>query len=821
MIIQEIILTYFCGMIRLCLILICLFAGQTFAQRTIHTQRINTAPKIDGVISEAEWNLVSPVDSFINNSPNFGKPATKRTLVWFLYDDEAVYVAAKLFDNPNEIRKQLTARDNEQRQDVDFFSVLLDTYNDNQNAFQFVVTSRNVQSDVRISLASQRDYSWDAVWESKVKFVEDGWQLEMKIPYISLRFSKADIQKWGVNFNRFTRTNNESTYWNPIDPNVAGLVNQFGDLEGISKIKPPLRLSFLPYISTGYRSTPNNNARQNDWLRSGGMDVKWGINESFTMDATLVPDFGQVVSDNTILNLSPYEVRFQENRPFFTEGTELFNKAGLFYSRRIGLTPTGFYAVQQMAAADSNIEVIKNPGVSQLINTIKFSGRNKKKLGIGVFNAVSAPMFATIKNKQTKETEKIQTAPMTNYNVVVLDQALKGRSSITFTNTSVIRDGIAPDANVSALDFALFDKKNVYALGGTMRYSHISGNNTKDGYNSVLSFKKVSGKFQFDVNQNIESENYNPNDLGYLQAPNEFTTNATFAYKQLTPTKHFLTYIYSLGVTNSYLYTPFKWSEVKMSASAFYFFKNFWDLTFSYESSPVWQNNYFELRTPGKMVRMMPWHYFGANGSSDSRKRFFAGFDLGYATTPAFRNANLYRGQCNLRYRFSNSLSMSLESEASFDQGNVGYAFLRETNGDPIIGWRKVTERTTILSGNINFTSRIFMTLRARHYWSKINYEKFYTVDDQGYWINRAFIDGNNNNYNAYNLDMFFTWDFIYGSRFILGWKNWLPQETNIDGNRYRGYLKNVQQTMTQLQGRELTARLIYFLDHRKMKFKK
>ncbi len=808
-------------MIRIWLISICLFAGQSFAQRTLHTQRINTAPKIDGVINEAEWTLVNPVDSFINNSPDFGKPATKQTQVWFLYDDEAVYVAAKLFDNPNEIRKQLTARDNEQRQDVDFFSVLLDTYNDNQNAFQFVVTSRNVQSDVRISLASQRDYSWDAVWESKVKFVEDGWQLEMKIPYISLRFSKADIQKWGVNFNRFSRKNNESTYWNPIDPNIAGLVNQFGDLEGISQIKPPLRLSFLPYISTGYRSTPSGNARQNDWLRNGGMDVKWGINESFTMDATLVPDFGQVVSDNTILNLSPYEVRFQENRPFFTEGTELFNKAGLFYSRRIGLTPTGFYGVQQMAAADSNIEVIKNPGVSQLINTIKFSGRNKNKLGIGVFNAVSAPMFATIKNKQTKATEKIQTAPMTNYNVLVLDQALSGRSSVTFTNTSVIRDGIAPDANVSALDFALFDKKNVYALGGTMRYSHISGKNSKDGYNSVLSFKKVSGKFQFDVNQNIESENYNPNDLGFLQAPNEFTTNATFAYKQLTPTKHFLTYIYSLGVSNSYLYTPFKWSELKMSASAFYFFKNFWDLTFMYESSPVWQNNYFELRTPGKMVRMMPWHYFGANGSSDSRKRFFVGLDLGYAFTPAFRNASLYRGQCNMRYRFSNWLSMSLEASGSFDQGNVGFAFLRETNGDPIIGWRKVNERTTVLSSNINFTSRIFMTIRARHYWSKINYEKFYTVDDQGYWVNRAFIDGNDNNYNAYNLDMFFTWDFMYGSRFIIGWKNWLPQDSYIDGNRYKGYVKNIQQTFIQPQGRELTARLIYFLDHQKLKFKK
>jgi hypothetical protein len=805
---------------KLLLILLFFISAQTYAQRILKTQRINAAPKIDGLINESEWNLVTPTEDFINNSPDFGKPATKRTLVWFLYDDEAVYVAAKLFDNPNDIKRQLTARDNEQRQDVDFFSVLLDTYNDNQNAFQFVVTSRNVQSDVRISLASQRDYSWDAVWESRVSMVDDGWQLEMKIPYISIRFSKADIQHWGVNFNRFSRKNNESTYWNPIDPNIAGLVNQFGDLEGITQIKPPLRLSFLPYISTGYRGTPNGNSRQNDWLRSGGMDVKWGINESFTMDATLVPDFGQVISDNTILNLSPYEVRFQENRPFFTEGTELFNKAGLFYSRRIGLTPTGFYDVQGRAAADSNIEIIKNPSVSQLINTIKFSGRNKKKLGIGVFNAVSAPMFATIKNKQTNAIEKIQTGPLTNYNVLVLDQALNGRSSITFTNTNVLRDGLAADANVSALDFTLFDKKNIYAIGGTMRYSRISGNDLKEGYNTVLSLKKVSGKFQFDLSQNIESENYNPNDLGYLQAPNEFTTNATFAYKQLTPTKRFLTYIYSVGATNSYLYTPFKWSELKMSASAFYFFKNFWDLTFNYESSPVWKNDYFELRTPGKMVRMMPWHYFGVNGSSDSRKRFFAGLDVGYANTPAFRNARYYRGDFNIRYRFSNWLSLTIEAGGSFDQGNVGYSFQREPNGDPIIGWRKVKERTTVVSSNINFTSRIFMTLRARHYWSKINYEQFYTVNDQGYWVDRAFIDGNDNNYNAYNLDIFFTWDFMYGSRFIVGWKNWLPQETNFDGNRYKSYVKNVQQTLTQMQGRELTARLIYFLDHRKMRLK-
>src|SRR5690349_11444373 len=194
------------------------------------------------------------------------------------------------------------------------------------------------------------------------------------------------------------------------------------------------------------------------------MDVKYGINESFTLDATLIPDFGQVVSDNIINNLSPFEVRFQENRPFFTEGTELFNKSGLFYSRRVGDVPSGYYDVKYLPDSDPNMEVIKNPGSTQLYNAIKFSGRNRKKLGIGIFNAITAPMHAIVRNKTTKEETKILTEPLANYNIVVLDQAFGGRSYITFTNTNVMREGTARDANVSAFDVALYNKKNTHAF---------------------------------------------------------------------------------------------------------------------------------------------------------------------------------------------------------------------------------------------------------------------------------------------------------------------------------------------------------------------
>ncbi|MBM3412995.1 MAG: carbohydrate binding family 9 domain-containing protein [Bacteroidetes bacterium] len=803
-----------------------LSAQQGVSLRNATAVRTTQAPKIDGKISDSVWQLATPLTDFIINSPDFGKPSRLATKVWILYDDAALYLAANLEDDPTLIRKQLTARDGEQRQDVDYFAAYFDTYNDNQNGFQFVVTSRNVQSDGRISPSAHNqfgppsDYSWDAVWESNVQFTTTGWTVEIRIPYISLRFSKAVEQSWGINFQRFSRRLNESSYWNPINPNEAGFVNQFGDLTGISGIEPPLRLSILPYLTAGFRNTPTSKGVVKEFLRNGGVDLKWGVNESFTLDATLVPDFGQVISDNVILNLSPFEVRFQENRPFFTEGTELFNKAGLFYSRRIGLTPRGYWGVKNRVANDPNLRIIHNPGITQLINASKFSGRNNKNLGIAVFNAVSAPMSATIENIATGKRESIETEPLTNYNLLVLDQALKGRSSITFTNTNVVRSGIARDANVSALDFALFDKNNRYSLAGTARYSTVKSQDPYDGFTTWLSFRKISGKLQFSLSENVESDRYDPNDLGFLRAPNEINTMVNVSYNQFTPTKKLLSYRYSLRATNSYLYKPYRWREISIGASAFYYLKNFWDITFIYEAKPTWQNDFFELRTPGRFVRAMPWHYVGFVGSSDSRKRFYISAEGGYATTPAFSNAAFVRYEFSFRYRFNNWLSLTLYSEGSEDNGNVGFAFRREANGEPIIGWRNIFQQTTLLTGLLNFTPRMFLTLRARHYWSKVSYEKFYNVNPAGNWVDRSFIAGVDNNYNAYNLDVFYTWDFMYGSRLIVGWKNWMPLDYNIDGSRFQTYGKNLRQVLTSHQGKEATIRLIYFLDYQKLRRK-
>ena len=789
-------------------------------EKSLEAFKINSPIKIDGILDEPVWKQAAIADSFIENSPNYGAVPKHPTIVRILYSDQAIYVGAYLYDDPKKIRKQLTARDGEQRQDIDYFSVFFDTYNDNQNGYQFLVTARNVQTDGRLvaNKVSQfglpTDYSWDAVWESKVSIQKDGWSVEMKIPYSALRFSKKEVQDWGINFQRYSRRYSESSFWNNVDPNQNGFVNQFGNLTAVKNIIPPLRLSFLPYITTGIRTTPYaDGTTKTTILRNGGMDVKYGVNESFTLDATLIPDFGQVVSDNVVLNLTPYEVQFQENRPFFTEGIELFNKAGLFYSRRVGGTPTNYSAVNAMVDSTPNMQIVSNPGITQLYNATKFSGRNKSKLGIGIFNAVAAQMNAQVLDKTTGKVTKIETEPLTNYNIIVLDQALKGRSSITFTNTNVLRRGGSRNANVSGLDINLFDSANRYNFAWNTRYSSITGIDKYDGFANYLKFAKIRGHWQYSISNNIESRRYDPNDLGFLRAPNEFSGIGKIGYYVFTPTKKFLSQNYTLTVLPVYLLTPFKYSSNQYQASAFWFFNNFWDLTLKGILVPDWQKDYFEMRTEGKVLKRQPYWLTGLSGSSDSRKSIFVRFGISYAEAPHFPNDSYHNFLFGPRYRFNEHFSLDWELTKEQDHGQYGFAF-NDPNGEPVAGRRKNTNISNILNAIYNFTPTMNLTMRARHYWSQVLYSNFFTTDPNGNYIPHAFVAGQDQNFNVFNLDMFYTWDFKYGSKLIVGWKNALGSDFPINGQLYNRYTQNIAQVFQQPHGNEFNIRLIYYIDY-------
>ena len=810
--------------------------------KNLEGTKINTAPKLDGSLDDAAWQNVQEATDFITNTPVFGKTAIVRTTVKIVYDNSAIYVGAYLYDQPGNIRKQMTVRDAEQRADVDYFAVFLDTYRDKQNAFQFLVTSRNVQTDARLSpnfppngFGSYGDVSWDAVWDSRVSMKPDGWVVEMKIPYSAIRFSKEDIQKWGIQFLRFTRLNNETSFWSPVDPTISGFINQAGELTRLKNLVPPLRLSFSPYVSGGYRGNPTSTGYKNEWLKSGGMDVKYGISESFTLDATLIPDFGQVISDNLVNNITPYELQFTENRPFFTEGTELFNKAGVFYSRRIGRTPSLYNYVNSFefngSGMMSDYRIVRNPEVTKLYNAIKFSGRTKNKLGIGIFNAVTQPMRAKIHNVASGKDSIIVTEQLSNYNIFVLDQAFRDRSYITLTNTNVLRNGHERDANVTAVNLALYNKKNTYGFLLQPKYSKIFGSESYDGFSNYIEYAKVSGNFQFALSNSIKSDKYDPNDLGILRSPNEVVSEAEFNYNIYKPTKRFLNQFYGLELRQYYLYKPMVYARTEVVASGGVIFKNFWDAQLEFSTAPAWFNDYFELQTPADpratprvKLKRAPYYFGGFSGSSDSRKRLFVRWNFGFAQGPLpsdpYHNIGL-----GGRYRFSDRLTIDLYVERQHDNGQFGYSFERdEVTGAPILARRKYTDLSSLLTGSYSFTPRMNLTFRARHYWNKIANTNMYDVKSDGYWTERfdRIPSDYDVNYNTFSLDVFYTWDFRLGSRIVVGWKNWLGRdfEYMVDGRVNRYYAKNLERVFDNPHGNEVTVRFIYYLDYLQLKKK-
>ena len=799
--------------------IIFLFPQFIFSQNnSITAVKVTQSPKIDGNNDDPVWQDILPVSDFITSSPVFGEQATRKTEVKLAYDNTAVYVLAYMYDEPKNIKRHFTARDDLDSRDVDVFSIGLDTYNDKQNAFSFSVSAAGVQQDAKISTI--QDNTWNAVWESKVSLKKDGWVVEMKIPFSAIRFSKNPLQTWGIQFTRFRRKNNEISTWSPDDPKIGGTMNKWSQWVGLRNIIPPVRLSFFPYVSGGIRVSPLGGKNVTEFLKSGGMDVKYGINESFTLDLTLIPDFAQVQSDNIVLNLSPFDIRFEDFRPFFTEGTELFNKAGIFYSRRVGDAPGGSYDVLGLAASDPDYKIVRNPGITRLINGTKFSGRTKGNLGIGIFNGLTAQMNAEILDKSTDTTIRIQTEPLTNYNIIVLDQALKNRSSVTFTNTNVLRKGNSRNANVSALDLSFFDKKNQHFLFLDGIYSTVWGKmGNYDGYKADASYQKVSGKLQYLFNVSAMSDTYDPNDLGFLQNNNQFIYVGNVSYVIYKPTKHFLNQRYTIGATNQYLYKPFLWQNFVINSTAFLLMKDFSNVLATFQVSPFWSNDYFELRTPGRVLKRPVQYYLNVTGSTDSRKKLFLNYtaESGITSLP---DDPFYGFTLGATYKFNEHFQMYVEGHIDDDEANYGYAY-RNTGGEPILGQRRFKTDYSLLGAAYGITPLMNFNIRLRHYWSNVVYHHFYDVKQDGYWTDRPFAPGYDLNFNTFNVDMFYTWDFLPGSRITLSWKNALGADVYLNDNEYRTYFKNFGKIFDSPHSNEVSLKVVYYIDYLNLKHRK
>ncbi len=808
----------------LALIMVLLVATQLFAQKQrkrIEAFKVSTPPEIDAVLDEKVWKNVPAATGFFQLSPYNGKSPTHKTEVKFIYDNNAIYIGAMLFDSaPDSILTELSVRDDAGM--TDYFGVYIDPFNDALNSFGFFVTSRGVQIDKKLIGDNDDDRgsddSWDAVWESEVKIIDIGWVIEMRIPYSALRFPKKDIQHWGINIHRNLKRYREISTWNLIDKEVAGMNAQAGELTGIKNITPPLRLSFVPYVSGYVESDPESSS----WGYSykGGLDIKYGINESFTLDMIMIPDFGQVRSDDEVYNFSPFEVYYGENRPFFTEGTELFDKGGVFYSRRIGAMPSGYSSVSDQL--DSNEVIDKNPRETQLLNATKISGKTKKGLGIGFFNGMTSNTYATVKDTLTGKEREVLTQPFTNYNMIVLDQSLKNNSYLSFYNTNVLKEKDKYSANVTGTEFKLNNKKKTYSISGLLNVNQKYDEKTQPeyGHSYSVSFEKISGKFLFQLSQNVESDKYDPNDMGYLENNNEFENELEIRYNIYDPFWKILYTKNTLSIDQSSLYAPRKFVELNMELNTFTTFKNHLSVSLNFNTSPGEVFDYFEAREPGR-VFIQPANFFvNAFLSPDYRKKFIVDCRFGFWQT--YDNDQKSRWiEISPRYRINDKLTIGHTFDYDIQYANIGYVSDSTSIGNEkiiIFGQREIINITNTFRVNYKFSNKSSLNFRLRHYWLTTTYAEFYKLKEDGYLEDIDYNKNKDFTFNAFNIDMVYQWNFAPGSEMSIVWKNSIFTDNN---EPVKDFYNNLKNTLESPATNSISLKILYFLDYQYLKKKK
>lgn len=805
-----------------------LLCGVVYAQapqKILEAKRTTKKVLIDGKLNDIAWGDAAKMDDFTEFRPVIGRKERPeiRTEAFLMYDDDGIYFGGTCYESTRDsIQAELSGRDGFGSND--YIGLIFDTYNDKLNGFEYFVTPLNEQWDAKMTSNQNsnnggEDFSWNAVWQSAVVIHDKGWTFEMFLPYGAIRFSKDKIQDWGLNVTRRRRKVETQNTWNAINPNVNGFLTQEGLWKGISNIKPPIRLQLYPYFSFYENHFPTNLPNQKNWTNqvSGGMDLKLGLNQAFTLDATLIPDFGQVQSDNQVLNLSPFEVRFNENRQFFTEGTELFSKGNLFYSRRIGGTPINLYDAYD--DVKSNEKVIRNPSESKLINASKISGRTSKGLGIGILNAVTKTQFATIENNETGEIRKFETDPATNYNIFVLDQNLKNNSSVSFINTSVLRGSQEYNANVSSALFSIFDKKNTYNLQGSAAISHLNYKRAdKDnslGYHHTVSFGKTSGRFQYRISQELTDEKYTSNDLGYFTNSNFINHYAYVGYRFVEPKGWYNRMNFNLNINTSHLFTQignvpsmYQNSRINFNFNAQHK-KIFWFGIFS-----NWQpahNDFYEPRVFGQVFRRGNSIGYGGWIETNSAKKY-----SGYAEAFSRNYFNFYK--LNLseiifshNYRFNTKFSVRHQMDIIVHNKGLGFTTILEDNSI-LFAKRKVNTISNVLNLKYNFTNKMGLTFRARHYSSIVDNKEFFTLNEDGSLKPKSGITQNlNRNVNYFNIDMVYTWQFAPGSFLNIVWKNATVHSNDISDVHY---FENFRNTLQADQNNNLSLKVIYFLDY-------
>jgi len=644
--------------------MIALLAVLALQTPTVTAVRVDRAPQLDGRLDDAAWSQATPTRDLLQSVPDEGRPVSESTEVRIVYDEDALYVGARLFDGaPGKIVRRLARRDASSHSDE--FRVLLDSYHDYRTAFEFTVNAAGVLTDVLYGGdGSFSDKSWDPVWEAVTAVDSLGWTAEIRIPFTQLRFARAETQVWGVRFVRWIERKNELALYPFVARTESGMASRFAQLVGLSGLETRQHLQVLPYAvgrATYRQPTVIRNPFEtpNAYAQKVGADLKYGVSSNQTLDATVNPDFGQVEVDETFVNLTAFEQFLPEHRPFFTEGTQIFDFGGngggvtrfsdpplYFYSRRIGRPPQG---------SPSSSGAFKDvPQSTTILGAAKLTGRSAGGWSVALLDALTARERATVLDTMTGTSYRDEVEPATNYFAGRVKRDLNGgNTSIGLLATAMDRRPTTPaldmlprDAYAAGLDFFQRWADKHYTLAGSIGGSYLSGEpaalqqvqrssnryyqrpdaqrfrydptrTSLAGVSADLYLNKVAGNWRWGVAGRTTSPGFEVNDLGFQNRVDRISAAAALGYKWTKSGR-------TLRQANAYLQVAPSWNydgdpiDRKIGAFGYAQFRNFWFADWSASYTPRVVD---DRLTRGGPLAMKPAGWFtSADLSTDTRR---------------------------------------------------------------------------------------------------------------------------------------------------------------------------------------------------------
>jgi hypothetical protein len=544
--------------------------------------------RLDGRLDEEAWLRAPAIADFIQKEPNEGAPPTDAMEVRFAYDEAALYVGARMSTrNAAEIQAPLGRRDNSGQ--AEHIQIWLDTFLDRRSAVMFGVTASGIRLDRFLSSDNEDsgDNGFDPVWEAHTSVAADGWTAELWIPFSQLRFNPQTDQVWGVNIRRFRPTLDEEDYWVLVPRTERVFISRFGDLHGISGVRPTRRLELLPYLAQasivkGTRDARNPFDTRANLTSRFGLDMKMGLGPNLTLEATVNPDFGQVEADPAEVNLTAFETRFSERRPFFLEGSQLFSVShpNFYYSRRIGSRPTG------PASAD----YVDYPSDSTIIAAGKLTGRLPSRTSIGLLAAATDDESARLASLTTPGPTSVRVAPRAYYSIGRVRQEfgrlgstaglivsyvhrdmgqsdpltnLLTRNAIAYAGDTNLRfkDGEYEFRFAGGGSYVAGEPKSIerfqrasshYAQRPDRDYSRLDPTLTSlAGWSLQTGFDRVSGQhWLWGGSVKADSENFETNDVANLNGADGFMPNWNIQYRETRPGRLFRSYSIRLNQSN-------------------------------------------------------------------------------------------------------------------------------------------------------------------------------------------------------------------------------------------------------------------------------